>query len=106
MHAFLLYTQHTQFHYRYVQKQWKRVQEHFKTNIMHVRLVENYSNETTNMQHPKVQHSTLLQPYFTLSTIICLHTLEGSTEYQSLHVECSLAITGSSIMVLPVKHDC
>ena len=34
------------------------------------RVGKKYPNKTTNIRHPNIKHSALLQPYFTLSTIL------------------------------------
>ena len=42
---------------------------------MQVGLVKNYSNKMTNVQHPNMQHSTLLQNLASLWAICCCDAL-------------------------------
>ena len=63
LRAFIL--QSTQFHY--VLKEWKQAFKIFKVKTMQVGLVKKYWNKRTNIWHPKIQHSALLQPYLTSS---------------------------------------
>ena len=84
--AFLL--QSAQFHYgskqwkiyrnkqwkNYGNKQWKQTKNILNENHASrvgekVGLVKKYWSKTTNVWHPQMQHSVLLQPWFTLSTM-------------------------------------
>ena len=47
----------------------------FKYNCCKQHWWKKYSNKTTNIRHPNIQHSALTRPYFTLSTIVCLCTI-------------------------------
>ena len=52
---------------------------------------KNYLKKVTNIHHPNIQRSTLIQPYFTLSTIIHSCNWCSPSACPSLHVKCYLS---------------